>query len=262
MLKDLLTFLIMPFSFTLIMVFIGLIQIHRKKYLSGKIFLWSGLLLLYLFGNSFIAGSLLKPLELQHPPLLDPAEHPLIAESEQAPVIVVLASGHYTTGNFPVTSQMGQSSWYRMAEGLRVHHALPGSRLIFMGGNKHEEKSTGEIKLRLLQEIGMSTEQILLLPDATNTEEEAVLVARLLFGEGDTPLILVTSARHMTRSMLLFQKTGLDPIPAPTRHSQVVMGPPKKFHTYFIWSPGALLDSHRAVNEYAGMVWSRVRGRG
>lgn len=260
MIKDLLTFLIMPFSFTLLMVFFGLIQLHRKKLKSGTFFIWSGLLLLYLFGNSFIAGSLLKPLELNHPPLNEPATHPVVVESEGNPVIVVLASGHYTTPNFPITSQMGQSSWYRMAEGLRIHHALPGSELIFMGGLNHEGKSTGEIQLQLLEEIGFKIDDIHLIPDASNTEQEAVSVARYLFGQGERPLILVTSARHMTRSMLLFRKTGLDPIPAPTRHS--VMGPPKKLSSYVTWSPGALRDSHRAINEYAGMAWSRMRGRG
>ena len=259
MLKDLLTFLIMPFSFTLLILLFGLIQIHRQKLRSGKLMIWTSLILLYLFGNSFIAGSLLKPLELKHPPLTDPASHSMIFESEQPPVIVVLASGHYTAPDFPVTSQMGQSSWYRMAEGVRIHHALPGSRLIFMGGLEHEGVSTGEIQLQLMRELGMDTSEILLLPDASSTEKEAVAVARLLFSEGETPLVLVTSARHMRRSILLFQKTGLEPIPAPTRHS--MMGPLKKVSDYFTWGPEALHNSHRAINEYAGMVWSKMRGR-
>lgn len=259
MLKAFLTFLIMPFTFTVILIVFGIIQIHRSKLKSGKILLLCGTLLLFLFGNTFVSGLLLKPLEDRHEPLLYPAIHPSINKSNLGPVIVVLASGHFTALDFPITSQMGQSAYYRLAEGLRVHQALPGSRLILMGGLEHNDFSTGDIKIKLLNELGFDTDQIEVLPNASTTEEEALVVAEHLFRMNQTELILVTSARHMTRSMLLFEKTGLSPIPAPTRHS--IMGPPKSFISYFIWSPGNLLNSHRAINEYAGMLWSKIRGK-
>jgi len=64
--------------------------------------------------------------------------------------------------------------------------------------------------------MGVSDSDIVLEPDSKDTKDEAVLIQKIV---GNEKLILVTSASHMPRSMALFKKRGMQPIPAPTDHT-------------------------------------------
>jgi len=71
-------------------------------------------------------------------------------------------------------------------------------------------------------------------------------------------LLLVTSASHMPRSMILFKKLGMHPIPAPTEYQ--VKGrrgtSPKRFYP----TADGLMKAERAFYEYIGLVWTKMRG--
>jgi uncharacterized SAM-binding protein YcdF (DUF218 family) len=75
---------------------------------------------------------------------------------------------------------------------------------------------------------------------------------------GREKFFLVTSAAHMPRSMALFKKRGMQPIPAPadfrapnTQSSGLVRFFPG------VWSLG---QSQIALHEYLGLVWAWLRG--
>ena len=75
---------------------------------------------------------------------------------------------------------------------------------------------------------------------------------------GQDRFLLVTSASHMPRSMALFEKRGMQPIAAPADH-QVL-----KTHGFApdMLFPGAdgIHAAERAVWEYLGLVWAKIRG--
>ena len=71
-------------------------------------------------------------------------------------------------------------------------------------------------------------------------------------------MILVTSASHMRRAVLMFQKVGLDPHPAPADH-RVMRGNQHPLLKY-LPSAGALQKSRRAIYEYMGLTWAKLRG--
>ena len=70
---------------------------------------------------------------------------------------------------------------------------------------------------------------------------------------------LVTSAYHMPRSIALFKKHEMNPIPAPTGHHI------KNKHglSPYAFFPGAgdLKNSEKAVHEYLGILWAKLRGQ-
>jgi uncharacterized SAM-binding protein YcdF (DUF218 family) len=106
----------------------------------------------------------------------------------------------------------------------------------------------------LLTSLGVPQGQVQLDNDAANTGESAANIRRLL---GDTPFYLVTSAGHMPRTMAVFAKAGMQPLPAPTDHR--LPGTVAQAQ----WRPSAfhLECSDLAMHEHVGMWWYRLRGR-
>ncbi len=77
---------------------------------------------------------------------------------------------------------------------------------------------------------------------------------------GKDKFILVTSASHMPRAIGLFRKYGMDPIPAPTDY-MVKEREGGLTPRVFFPSAGSLEKAGRAIHEYLGMMWGKVRSQ-
>lgn len=71
-------------------------------------------------------------------------------------------------------------------------------------------------------------------------------------------VILVTSALHMPRSIRVFQRLGLKPIPSPSSYDS---GSMDYDPLDFLPSIGSFLTSTAAIHEWIGLVGYWVRGR-
>lgn len=104
--------------------------------------------------------------------------------------------------------------------------------------------------------IGVKKQDLVLEDVSKDTEEEAQLIQQVVGGD---KFALVTSASHMRRSVALFKKLGMNPIPAPTDYlvKEAQKMNPKSFY------PRAenLYKAERAFYEYLGLIWARIRGR-
>jgi uncharacterized SAM-binding protein YcdF (DUF218 family) len=76
-----------------------------------------------------------------------------------------------------------------------------------------------------------------------------VLVRDIVHGDR---FVLVTSLIHMKRSLKLFRKQGMDPVPAPAGTWTGT--------TRFLPTSGHLVGADAADHEYVGMLWSFLRG--
>jgi len=101
----------------------------------------------------------------------------------------------------------------RFVVGFRIHKLLPESRLVFSGGAVFDPVSEAEVMARAAEIMGVEGDRIILEEISRDTGDQARLVQKIV---GDERFILVTSASHMPRSMVLFRKSGMEPIPAPT----------------------------------------------
>ena len=109
---------------------------------------------------------------------------------------------------------------------------------------------------QVAQELGVGRRDMLLEEQSTDTEGEALKVAPLV---GQQPFILVTEASHMPRAVALFRKQGAHPIPDPMGYYTrpgLPLSPPELFP-----NSEELRGSERAIYEYLGLAWAKLRGK-
>lgn len=75
---------------------------------------------------------------------------------------------------------------------------------------------------------------------------------------GDVPFLLVTSASHLPRAMIFFEKRGLHPLPAPA--NQMAIDAPLNSWERIIPSPVWLMHSDRVGYETLGRLWQWLKG--
>jgi uncharacterized SAM-binding protein YcdF (DUF218 family) len=217
------------------------------------------LMVLLLASNSWIANSLVKSLEWQQIPA---------KALPTADAIVIL--GGATKSTFPPRpgvdlSEQGDRVLYGAQlyrEGKAPVVIASGGRIFWRGGGPSESADIAKI----LQTIGVPASAILQDPTSLNTYENAVNVKKILKEQGIRRVLLVTSAMHMPRSLRIFQRQGIEAIPAPTDFlvSQQELEEPNSSPQATVLSivPDAdrLEMTTRALKEYVGSLVYRLRG--
>jgi uncharacterized SAM-binding protein YcdF (DUF218 family) len=258
LLKKIVSQFLYPYSLCLEILILGLFFLWATKRVRlGKTLVTVGTVLLLLLSTSFISSGLLTPLERRYPAIL----HPEKISWEGRPVeasprwIVVLGGGHVSDPRLPPNGQISGAALSRVVEGVRLYKAIPGSKLLLSGGGVYDSVPEAEVMARIAVLLGAKPQDIVLEPDSRDTAEEAAIIARMI---GREKFILVTSAAHMPRSMRLFEKRGLQPIPAPTHY----LGLQPQGFTPGDFFPGAtyLGQVETALHEYLGLAWAWLRG--
>jgi len=228
----------------------------------GKYLLALGIILYFAFSSSPLSMALLARLENRYPPLLH------MEGVRDVDTIVLLTGAAWEDPHLPLTSWVGETTVSRLLEAIRLFHLIPDARVVISGGplNRDERNiPVSRIVGDLAGSMGIPGEKILLETNSTNTYENGVEIKKLLGGK---PFVLVTSASHLPRAIAVFQKLGLSPIPAPADfrvirnkpHSLPSAGEVLKEMISALPSSSNLAQSERALHEYAGFIWYRVRG--
>jgi uncharacterized SAM-binding protein YcdF (DUF218 family) len=224
---------------------------------TGKVLVSIGTALLAFLTLAGGPQTLLAPLEQKYPPLLNLSDLqvPAPAKKPESKWIVVLGGGINYDPHLPVTSQISEASLSRVLEGVRLHGEIPGSKLIVSGGKVYYPVPEAQVMAQVAGIMGVKPEDIIMESESLDTEDQARLLKNLL---AQDRFILVSSASHMPRAMALFEKQGLEPIPAPAgplvRQAQGL--DPGRF---FPASDGLKL-TETAVHEYLGLAWAWLRG--
>jgi uncharacterized SAM-binding protein YcdF (DUF218 family) len=217
------------------------------------------LMVLLLASNSWIANSLVKSLEWQQIPAKG---------LPSADAIVIL--GGATKSTFPPRpgvdlSEQGDRVLYGAQlyrEGKAPVVIASGGRIFWRGGGPSESADIAKI----LKTMGVPASAILQDPTSLNTYENAVNVKKIIKEQGIRRVLLVTSAMHMPRSLRIFQRQGIEAIPAPTDFlvSQQELEEPNSSPQATVLSlvPDAdrLEMTTRALKEYVGSLVYRLRG--
>lgn len=261
-LKKLISQFLYPLSTALILLTIGLIFLFLTRYQKlGKVLSLLCLCILLMVSYKPVALKFLYHLERQALPLLKDASTQPIANLPEAPWIVVLSSGHAIDPALPATSQLSIHALARLVEGIRVHRLLPQSKLLLSGGPLINRRSNGSVMATAAQSLGVSKDAIVIGPLALDTQGEAMALRERL---GQSPFILVTSALHMQRSVGLFTKLGMQPVPSPAAYmTRDVENMNKRAPAPGNFFPQAhmLEASTQAIHEYIGTLWAKLRGR-
>jgi uncharacterized SAM-binding protein YcdF (DUF218 family) len=251
LLKKIVAPLLLPLSICLEILCAGmLLLLFSRRQKTGKTLMLLGIASLVLFSYPPFADVFLRSLESKYSPLVD------VAPFSDVAWVVVLGGGHHSDTTLPVTSQLSESSIIRLAEGIRIHRLLPESRLLLSGGAVFDPVSNAKVMAKAAGIMGIESDAITLEERSRDTKDQARFIHEIV---GDNRFILVTSASHMPRSMALFRKRGMDPIPAPAdywvKKRQTI------FPGFFVPNAGSLRKTERAFYEYLGLGWAWLLGQ-
>lgn len=243
--------LFFPLSLCLEILLVGIFLLwFTRRQKAGKIIVSIGVVLLIALSYGTASEMLLRPLENKYPPLTD------ISAISDIKWVVVLSGGHSPDPNLPVTGQLSDASLVRLAEGIRIHRELPQSKLILSGGAVFSTITEAKVMADVAIALGVDAKKLVLESEAKDTKDQARLIQNIV---GENRFILVTSASHMPRSMALFQKKGMRPMPAPIGHR--IIEKQKLTPAMFFPSAARIGKMERAFYEYLGLAWAKLRGQ-
>lgn len=258
-LKKIISDFLCPLPSSLLLSFLGLYLLwFTTKQKVGKILVSVGLVILTLFSYRGIADKLLRPLERQYD-TFEIKNSLAVSETENASAIkfvVVLGGGHTSDPELPLLSQINTNPLVRLIEGIRIYRKYPGAKLLLSGGGAFDPVSEAEVMARVTREMGVPESDLVLESKSKDTRDEALFIKPIV---GNEPFALVTTASHIPRSMALFKKLGMNPIPAPIGHS--VKDEQGLSHYSFFPSTGNLRKTELVIHEYIGMAWAKLRGQ-
>lgn len=243
MFKKFLGGLLMPMPMILLLLLWALLFLLRRKTR------WLGIL--------FVAAATALLLAASYPPLVAKIAGPLEQQyssyqpsDQPADYIAVLGNGHVSAEQQPITSELSPTGIVRLTEGIRIYRLNPDSKLIFTGYNGEEPDSYADKIKQLALALGVPNDDILAFTGPRDTAEEAQLIAEKFATQ---QLVLVTSALHMPRAMILFQQAGLNPTPAPTEH----LIKPVRSKWQFP-SAKTFTKTQRWLYEQLGLLWAKL----
>ena len=135
----------------------------------------------------------------------------------------------------------------RVWQGARLYNAMKSSiptLKVYCTGGGCEYAA-----VPLLTDLGVPREAIWFSEDPRNTEEEAKLI-KSQFASEKPRVLLVTSAWHMSRAKMLFDRVGFDIIPAPTDFEMNCAAEQAIEFGDFFPSADALLRNSAAIKEW------------
>jgi uncharacterized SAM-binding protein YcdF (DUF218 family) len=196
----------------------------------------------YLGSIPLTGALLLRPLETRFQPLASPLR--------PVDYVVVLGSGLAPSDGVPITAALDEIGLVRVTEGVRLWRSLPAARLIVSGGAPAGRVPPARGYSQLARSLGVPAQSIIVSDQSLDTAAEARAIRALL---GATPFLLVTSACHMPRAILLMRRAGADPIPAPT--GQLVRaGAGVTIGSALLPGARGLRDTELAIHEYLGLA--------
>jgi len=220
------------------------------------ILLWVTMVMLFVAGVSPVPFYLVKNMERQYTSLFDVSNFNNDFKREH---IIILGAGHTNDPELPVTSQLSNIVALRMLEGIRLYKQLDSAKFIASGSpNDINPRSQAEVVSDAAVLLGVSPEDTVYLTSTENTEDEAKeYSSKFGYLKDSVNVILVTSAIHMPRAVFLFNKYGVNVIPAPCNYL-VKFDPDDR---RFGWKPSFkkiyILD--RLMDEWLGLMWAKMK---
>jgi uncharacterized SAM-binding protein YcdF (DUF218 family) len=241
---DILKYLLSPSNFIVVLLVAGTLSLFFGRLRKLAIILVViGIISYITLGAGPVSYWLIGKLEHRYPALNN------LDNVKNIDTIVVLAGHAEPDPCFPISSVVSSSTAFRLMEATRLRQFIPGSTIVITGAG-----DVPNLMKEVLVSIGIPGKDVITENYSLNTFESAANIRKIL---GPKDFILVTSAGHMPRSILVFRKAGMNPIPAPTDY----MAGTNIFAASFLPTPLHLMYSDLAVHEYIGMLWYKITGR-
>lgn len=242
-----LTLFFFPLPLVILLGFIFTFLIQGWK---NKLLLFTPIGLLWFFSSFPVSQKLISDLEFEYPPV------PLEA-LPKADVIVVLGGMVNPLSYYEKPELL--SSADRLTDAVVLWKNKKSEYILFTGGSGilfQEDAIESKHAFQILTSLGIPKDRLLLESKSKNTYENALYVSEILKEKNWKKIILITSAFHIKRANLCFQKLGIETIVYPTDYRTL-----KKEINWdtLIPSVGALETSTIAIKEWIGIIaytWS------
>lgn len=232
--------LLSPIPAVLFLLFLGAI----KKKWSIAFFAATVLLL---FSLPITANQLIKFIESDN--------HQTIFEKSDKKQAIVVLSGYLSVIHTPIGKQFQWGSADRFFKGVELATSQDSSFLVFTNEQlpwNTDSPDIGQFLITQSELLGIKKNRILITTPVQNTADEALAVAKLGTEKGFNKVILVTSAFHMQRARLLFEKAGMSVTPYPTDFRSVA----RELNVLdFLPSASGLNESEFAMREMIGRLY-------
>jgi uncharacterized SAM-binding protein YcdF (DUF218 family) len=246
LLQKLITALLLPPAGPVLLALCGLWLTRARSRRWQGVGLWLAtfsLLTLLLLSLPVVGNALMVPLE-QTPPISR-------SQLQQAQAIVILGGGSSYAAPEYGGDTVSRATLQRLRYGARLAREarLP---LLVTGGAPFGGRAEAE-SMREALEMDFGVKVRWIETASRNTAENASLSAPLLKAAGITRIALVSHGWHLPRAVPLFEKQGLEVVPAPTSFST---GSPSLLEDIL---PRDMVRSRQALNEYLGLLYNRLK---
>lgn len=246
------TLFVYPFGLLLCLLIGTALLLFCNRPHGARWLLVLSLLVMFIGGNGRLAYTLIRSLENDFAPVA-------VADAPRSDVIVVLGGGLGLPHSPRLYPDLGGSS-DRLLQALRLYRAGKADHILLTGGNVFPQpglESEAYYARQLLALWGVPPEVVATETESRNTLQNAEYSAPILKRNQWDEVLLVTSATHMSRSVLAFRRVGVEVVPFPSDFTAVHYSAPE----IFSWVPtlGALGGTTQAVHEYLGRVYYWLR---
>ena len=248
-LSKLLPLFVYPLGLAILLSLLGIVMVLRNQRFAAVISILLGIVILLVSSTNVLSGFVIKSLEQDYPPVA-------IDQLPVADAIVVL--GGYTdmadAGGGVI--ELGDAV-DRLFHGMRLYRAGKALRVMLVGGAARGHLPEAQVMAGLLSEFGIPRSVMLLEGESRNTRQNGMNAVVIMQKEGINKIILVTSAFHMRRAQAVFEKLGIEVVPAATDYQVLEPDP-----SILDWLPNAeaLMMTTFGIKEYLGWWVYRVRG--
>jgi len=264
-LKKFISWFLLPIPLILEFFIIGwLLHRYSRFKKTGTILKIFSLLLFLSFGYG-IGDGYLYSLERRYPPFdLTPEK----CEQLEGGVVVVLGQGLKANSGLPIRHCESRAFMLRLLEGMRVAKCIPDSHLIVsMAGGATEGEKWAFLD-DFAEFLAFPTNRISMVTTARDTREEVALASEVIrnrvtdTGQTLPVTIVATSASHIPRSLLIFQKAGLNPIAAPCDYQMHEKKEWLSKSRVKLLDGGRLMNIQGALHEGVGLIYETLFYRG
>lgn len=248
LLSKLLPLFVYPLGLAIVLGLFGILMVQRNHRYSAVLSFLLAISILWVSSTNIFSGFVLNSLEQDYPPVA----------IEQLPVAdaIVILGGYTDAADFEGVVELGDSV-DRLFHGMRLYRAGKAPRVMLVGGAARGHLPEAQVMAGLLAEFNISRDVMLLEDKSRNTRQNALNAVAIMQKNGIKKILLSTSAFHMHRAQAVFEKLGVEVVPAATDYQVLEHDP-----SILDWLPNAdsLMMTTLGIKEYLGWWVYRVRG--
>jgi len=246
-LSKIIDFILLPISWILISLIFGIWKKNRN-------ILYVTLGMLLLFTNGFFVNQLYRWYEVPQT---------ILQPNQKFNYGIILGGGIIKTSQEdPKRINVGETA-DRMLQPILLYKSGVISKIVITGGDTSikglrtdEIHETAQVA-KFLIAMGVDSPDIIREEQARNTHENATYT-KAIINNTQEPILLITSAAHMRRSMACFQKVGLNPVAYSVDHKK--KDSPMGVLEWLMPSENHLARFSQLVREVFGLLIYQLNG--